>query len=230
MKVASWISDFFSLLYPDLCPACGNNRQRGEGEICLYCQDNLPRTNYHLQADNPVEQRFWGKVPVFRATAFFFFRKGSPYQSLLHQLKYKGNCELGRFLGRCAAQDLFASPDFRSVDLLMPVPLHVNKLRKRGYNQSACIAEGLAAVLQKPIDTKSLVRSVENPTQTRKGVYERFRNTEGVFSLIDKQAVASKHILLIDDVLTTGSTLEACVHALREADDVTVSVFVLALA
>ena len=112
----------------------------------------------------------------------------------------------------------------------MPVPLHVNKLRKRGYNQSACIAEGLAAVLQKPIDTKSLVRSVENPTKTRKGVYKRFRNTEGVFSLIDKQAVASKHILLIDDVLTTGSTLEACVHALREADDVTVSVFVLALA
>jgi ComF family protein len=181
-------------------------------------------------ANNPVEKRFWGKIPVFRATAFFFFQKGSPFQKVLHQLKYKGNREVGEVLAKHAAAALLESSGFLPVDVIVPVPLHPNKLRKRGYNQSECIAKGLSAVLQKPLDTLSLIRALENPTQTKKNVYERYKNTEGIFQLTDKKAFEGKHVLLVDDVLTTGSTIEACAEALLETEGVKISVFVLALA
>jgi len=223
-------SDFFNLMYPDLCLVCGESLLQNEQHLCLNCLYNIPKTNFHLQNANPIEKRFWGKVPIYRGTAFFFFQKGSAFQKLLHSLKYKGNKEVGQVLGKYAAVDLLDSEDFASIDVIIPVPLHAKKLEKRGYNQSEWIGNGLSEILNIPQDVTTLYRVKENVTQTRKSVFERYENTEGIFELKDKNALIGKHILLVDDVLTTGSTLEACVRVLIEIDDVKVSIFALAVA
>ncbi|MDR2854055.1 MAG: ComF family protein [Prevotellaceae bacterium] len=209
---------------------CGENLVQGEQFVCMNCLNAVPRTNFHLHKDNAVEKRFWGKADVFRATSFFFFQKGSPFQKLIHSLKYKGNKEIGEVLGKYAAADLIENEDFRSVDIVVPVPLHPNKLRKRGYNQSEWIARGIAAVLQKPVDVQNLFRAIENPTQTKKSVYERFQNTDGIFQIHDASDFENKHILIIDDVLTTGATIEACILPMKDIKGVKISVFTLATA
>ncbi|HEY6914307.1 MAG TPA: ComF family protein [Paludibacter sp.] len=224
------ITDLFNLLFPDLCVVCGNNLLRNEQHICLSCLHNIPKTNYHLFSDNPVDKRFWGKVPICSGTAFFFFQKGSSFQKLLHSLKYKGNKEIGEVLGKYAAADLSDTPYFETVDVIIPVPLHPKKLKKRGYNQSEWIAMGLSLILEKPCDTTSLFRLRESDTQTKKTVFQRYENTEGLFGLLDKNTLSGKHVLLVDDVLTTGSTLEACIQMLLKCEDIKVSVFTLAVA
>ena len=222
--------DFINLLFPDLCVLCDRALQKNEHQLCLSCLHDIPKTNYHLIADNPVEKRFWGKVPIFRATSYFFFQKGSSFQKLLHILKYKGNKEIGEILGKYAAIDLLDSPDFTSIDFIIPVPLHPKKYKLRGYNQSEWISKGISEILNKPLDTTTLLRVRENPTQTKKTVFERFENTEGIFELSNTTLLAGKHVLLVDDVLTTGSTLEACARALLETQGIKISIFTLAVA
>jgi len=224
------MGDFINLMFPDLCVVCGVNLQKNEHQLCLTCLHDIPRTNYHLIVDNPIERKFWGKVPIHRATSYFFFQKGSSFQKLLHILKYQGNKEIGELLGKYAAMDLLDSPDFASVDLIIPVPLHPQKYRLRGYNQSEWIGKGISDILNKPVNTTSLQRIRENTTQTQKSVYERYENTEGIFQLCNKTELEGKHVLLIDDVLTTGSTLEACIVALLDAPGIKISVFTLAVA
>lgn len=219
-----------NLVYPHCCVVCGESLVQGEQFICLSCLHNMPKTNYHLQIENPVEKRFWGKVDLVRGTSFFHFHKGSDFQQLLYELKYKGNKELGEVVGRYAAVDLLEDPDFADVDVIVPVPLHANRLKERGYNQSEWIARGLAAVMHKPIDTSHLIRMLPSSTQTRKTVYERYLNMEGIFQLNDPGVFEHKHVLLVDDVLTTGSTLEACILAIQHSEGVRVSIFTLAVA
>jgi len=222
--------DFINLLFPDLCILCGRALQKNEHQLCLSCLHDIPKTNYHLIEGNPIEKRFWGKVPIFRATSYFFFQKGSSFQKLLHILKYKGNKEIGEILGKYAAIDLLDSPDFTSIDFIIPVPLHPKKYKLRGYNQSEWISKGISEILNKPLDTTTLLRVRENPTQTKKTVFERFENTEGIFELSNTTLLAGKHVLLVDDVLTTGSTLEACARALLETQGIKISIFTLAVA
>ena len=223
-------ADLLNLFYPNLCFVCGEPLMKNESQICLSCLRNIPRTDFHLIPDNPIEKKFWGKVPVFRATSFFYFQKGSPFQKLIHELKYKGNKEIGEVMGKYAAAELISSNDFSQIDIIIPIPLHPKKLAKRGYNQSECIGKGIAEIFGKPLDITSLIRIKENTTQTKKGVFERFENTEGIFDLIDKEVIENKHILLVDDVLTTGSTLEAAIAVLVSIPNVKVSVFTLAVA
>jgi ComF family protein len=230
MKSFNPVTDFFNLMYPNLCIICGENLNKNEQHLCITCLHGIPKTNYHLHADNPVEKSFWGKVPVYRGTAFFFFQKGSPFQKLLHSLKYKSNKEIGQHLGKYAAVDLLDSDDFATIDVIIPVPLHPKKYKIRGYNQSEWIGKGLSEILEKPQDTTTLIRVTENTTQTKKSVFERFENTEGIFELKDKTILEGKHVLLVDDVLTTGSTLEACMRALLETQNIKISVFTLAVA
>jgi ComF family protein len=219
-------------MYPNLCLICGENLMKNEDYLCMNCLHQIPKTNYHLLPENPIEKRFWGKADVFRATSFFFFQKGSLFQKLIHELKYNGNKEIGESLGKYAGADLISSADFCTIDMIVPVPLHPKKFAKRGYNQSEWIGKGLSSVLQKPQITNNLVRIKENTTQTKKLVYERFENTEGIFDLKDNLMFCNKHILLVDDVLTTGSTLEACVHALEKTENknIKISIFTLAVA
>lgn len=229
MKI-NLFSDFFNLLYPNLCVVCGENLLKNEHHICLTCLHNIPKTNYHLTVDNPIEKRFWGKVSIFRGTAFFFFQKGSPFQKLLHALKYKDLKQIGETLGKYAAADLLESLDFVTIDVIIPVPLHPKKYSKRGYNQSEWIGKGISQILEKPQDITTLIRVRENTTQTKKSVFERYENTEGIFQISNKESLFGKHVLLVDDVLTTGSTLEACVKALLSIEGVKVSIFTLAVA
>ncbi len=228
-KIKQTARDVLDLIFPNPCVVCGENLSSDDDVICLACLYRIPRTNYHLTPDNPLEKRFWGKADVERATAFFFFQKGSAYQHLLHLLKYNSRQDIGRALGRFAAAELLDEPSFRTFDYIVPVPLHANRLRQRGYNQSECIAEGLSEILHVPMETTTLFRAIENPTQTKKSVYERWENTVGIFDLHNRATFEGKHILLVDDVLTTGSTLIACVQALKQCR-CRVSVFTLASA
>ena len=222
-------TEFINLIYPKTCVACNDLLNKDEKFICLKCLYHLPKTNFHTQPDNVVEQRFWGKVPIVRATAFFRFQKGSPFQQLLHHLKYKGEKEMGQVLGEYFATDLMSSC-FATVDVIVPVPLHRNKLKKRGYNQSEWIAKGIAAKWQKPLDCDTLFRAIENPTQTKKGIFERWENVEGIFEIKNREAFNGKHVLLIDDVLTTGATIVACATAILKCENVSLSVATLAMA
>ncbi|MDR1678299.1 MAG: ComF family protein [Prevotellaceae bacterium] len=230
MTFSEIFSCFMQLIYPENCLICGENLVQTENQICLSCLIQLPKTNYHLQLDNPVEKRFWGKIRVEHASSFCFFEKGAMIQKLMHELKYRDNREIGEILGKHFGMDLAESSFYQDIDVILPVPLHKNRYHKRGYNQSEEIAKGIAVALKKPVDTQIITRAIENPTQTKKGVFERWENTTGIFVVNDIATLSDKHILLVDDVLTTGSTLEACGQAILTIPNIRLSVVTLAMA
>jgi ComF family protein len=222
--------DFLSLLFPRLCYACGNHLLRNEKLICTECFVMMPRTNYHLDENNPVAQLFWGRCKIEKATAFSFYNRGSRIRNLIHNLKYKGIREIGYELGRIYGTVLHNSGFTEGIDLIIPVPLHPSKKRQRGFNQSDIISSGLSEATGLTVDTKILERKVITGTQTRRSRYERWANVEGIFNVTDTNKITGKHILLVDDVITTGSTLESCVNELLKTEGVKVSVAALAVA
>jgi ComF family protein len=224
------LDDFISLLFPRLCYACGNNLLRNEKVICTHCYISIPRTNYHLADDNPVAQLFWGRCQIRKAAAFSFYNKGSRIRKLIHNLKYKGIKEVGYELGKIYGQSLKKSGFTDTVDFIIPVPLHPSKQRQRGFNQSDYISKGLAEATGLPLDLKSLVRISLSDTQTKRSRYERWMNVEGIFAVAESDNLIGKHILLVDDVITTGSTIEACAGELLKIENVKVSVAALAVA
>ncbi|MFT6814260.1 MAG: ComF family protein [Sphingobacteriales bacterium] len=228
--IKSPLNDFLELLYPNLCGVCSNGLVNGEKSLCTSCSLELPITNFHLSKDNPVAQSFWGKVPIERATAFLYFAKGESTQKILHQLKYKGSKEIGIEMGKRMANQFKSSAFFEEVDLIIPVPLHKKKKRERGYNQSEQISKGLSEILEIPIETTSLVRNIYTKTQTKKSRFSRFENVKDVFSTTKLAAFDGKHILLVDDVVTTGSTIEACALAVKKNFNTKISVVSLAYA
>ena len=222
--------DFISLLFPRLCYACGDHLLRNESLICTGCYVSIPRTNYHLQNENPVAQLFWGRCMVEKAAAFSLYTRGSRIRNLIHKLKYSGIKEIGYELGRIYAFQLKASGFTADIDMIIPVPLHPSKKRIRGFNQSEYISAGVSAVTELPVDTDSLIRILQSATQTNRTRYERWTNVEGIFRVSDAGAIRGKHILLVDDVITTGSTIESCVNELLKIEDVKVSVIAIACA
>jgi len=222
--------DFISLLFPRLCYACGNHLMRNENLICTECFVLIPRTNYHIAEDNPVAQLFWGRCLIEKAAAFSYYNKGSRIRNLIHNMKYKGIREIGIELGRIYALSLKSSGFTKDIDLIIPVPLHLVKKRTRGFNQSEIISMGIADVTGLPVDTKSLVRTTVSETQTKRSRYERWTNVEDIFHVIDPQTIMNKHVLLVDDVITTGSTIESCSYELLKIEGVKVSVVALAFA
>ncbi|MDK2977460.1 MAG: hypothetical protein PWP52_174 [Bacteroidales bacterium] len=223
------LKDFFNLIYPNLCVVCNNHLVSQEKFICTSCLYNLPKTNFHHDIENPVSQLFWGRTKIEYATAFYFYHKGSKYQKMMHKFKYHGCKEIGFILGRYFGSQLKDSV-FNQVDLIVPVPLHKSKLKKRGYNQSEFIARGLSESLEKEVDTQTLIRTVATTTQTRKSRFDRWENVEKIFDIKEPERFRNKHILLVDDVVTTGSTLEACANTVLEAPDTKVSIATLAVA
>lgn len=218
------------LLFPKLCVVCGDKLIEQEQWICLHCLHHIPRTNYHLTPDNRVAQLFYGRVQLEFATSFFYFGKGSKYQTLLHNLKYKGMKELGEEIGKHFGIDLMQSPDFSTIDVICPVPLHPQKEKKRGYNQSWWIASGMARQMQKELSSDNLKRVTDTETQTRKSRFARWQNVEGIFELSNPEAFSGKHVLVVDDVITTGSTLEACAQTIISQSGARVSIATLATA
>jgi len=224
----SVLDDFASLFYPKVCNACGNSMFRNEEVICTFCLYHLPKTNYHKQEDNPLARVFWGRVNLENVSAYYYFSKGSKVQHLMHQFKYKGRHEIGVYLGKLYGSDLIQDEKFQDVDMVIPVPLHPKKIRKRGYNQSEKFASGLAQAMKIELDTQSLIRTYASETQTRKTRFSRWENVKEIFKVTDEEKIAGKHILLVDDVITTGATIEASASHLLSIEGARVSVASLA--
>lgn len=224
------IDNLTSLFYPKLCAGCLNALQQNENLLCLDCLMHLPETNYHKEADNELKLIFAGRVPVQEVATLLFYKKGNRVQKILHHLKYKGVKELGFLLGDYYGNKLIEETRFQDIDLIIPIPLHPNKLKQRGYNQSEWIAKGLSSGMGKPYNTNILIRSQYTETQTRKSRFNRWENVKSVFEIQNGNLIEGKHILLCDDVLTTGATTEAAIQQLIEFKDVKVSVVTLATA
>ncbi len=222
-------NDLFKLVVPELCVSCGALLVKAEKIICLKCLYDLPRTRYDSYSDNPVARLFWGRVPVENASSYFRYEKGSSFQSLIHDLKYRDRKDIGRELGRLMGIE-FRETAFEKTDLILPVPLHRFKKLQRGYNQCEPICEGLSGILNIPYLTGVLERPSRSYTQTNKSRFKRWENVEGIFRISDPESLADKHVLLVDDVVTTGSTLEACANAILAIDGCLVSIATLAVA
>ncbi|MBD1393970.1 ComF family protein [Mucilaginibacter glaciei] len=230
LLLRTYLADFVSLIFPQLCVACSENLIANEHLLCTGCLYNLPLTNFHLQPDNIVARQFWGKLQVEAAYSLYYFNKGGNIQNMMHQFKYNGMQRIGNLLGNIAGQQLLQNEIFNSADVIIPVPLHKKRLKERGYNQSASFAEGLADKLNARIDLDNLVRTVATKTQTHKSRFARFENMKEVFSIARPEDLKGKHILLVDDIVTTGSTLEACGIELLKIPGLKLSIATIAYA
>lgn len=207
------INDFLDLIYPRICYACSLALRKGEVLICVKCKLNLPFTNFHEEKENPIAKKFFGKVKLEHAFSFLHFIKGGKVQKLLHALKYNDRPEIGLILGKWYGAELHGS-NLPFYDVVVPVPMHLKKQRIRGYNQVDTFAEGLAFGLKTNWKPDILLKIDQTESQTRKGRFDRFKNAEHVFKLNESYNINQLHILLVDDVVTTGSTLEACAKIL----------------
>lgn len=217
------------LLFPHVCAGCGYDLAGNNTVLCLKCLDSMPETNFELYPDNPVEKKFWGRLRIEEGTAQYYFTRESLMQQLMHQFKYRGNQDLGLQLGRIMGESLKRSGRF-SIDSLVPLPLFASKEKKRGFNQATILCEGMAESLGVPVLNNVVIRSQYTDTQTKKGRIERWENMEGKFVLEDPRSISGKSILLVDDVITTGATLEACGAELLKAPDAKLSVATLCYA
>jgi len=225
-----YFNDFLALFFPELCGACAKNLFKGEVEICTSCIYKLPITAHHNDPNNKVARQFWGRISFFQAGAYLHFKKGGRVQALLHQIKYRKREQLGVRLGELYGYELSQSANFIKPDLIIPVPLHQKKLKMRGYNQSEAIAKGLSKVLQVDLSNTHLIRNLHTDSQTKKNRFSRYENMQEAFSIHQPGELEGKHILLIDDVITTGSTLEACALCLQEKAEIKLSLAALAYA
>lgn len=217
------------LFFPHVCTACGSDIISAESSLCMKCLVAMPETGFELHAGNPVEKLFWGGLHLEAASAQFHFTKGSMMQNLMHQLKYKGNKELGWQLGRIMGEQLKNSNRFNA-EALIPLPLFPDKERKRGYNQATILCEGIAETVGIPVFENVISRPQHTDTQTKKGRVERWKNIEGKFLLTEPGAIRNKHVLLVDDVVTTGATLESCGAELLKTEGLTLSIITLCVA
>ena len=218
-----FVNSLLELFYPSVCAACGNPLFRWEHLVCTHCRSFLPKTGYELNPDNPLARLFYGKVQLKAVTACFFFSKDGKVQGLIHELKYRNNAEAGVFLGQELGISIKEAPLFQDLDYLIPIPLHPKRERERGYNQSMMIAQGIAEVTSIPIGGDFLYRKVHTATQTHKSKEERWHNVKDIFGLRHAEQLKGKSVLLIDDVLTTGSPLESCARVLSTVLAITIS-------
>ena len=229
----SLFSELIYLFYPEVCAACDNQLVRGEEFICLSCHYHLPKTDFHLFRDNPLARSFWGKLPIENAAAYLFFNKGEKVQKLIHNFKYRGQTELGVYLGKLYGLLLIDVPLFQQADFVIPVPMHSTKKEKRGFNQSEIFASGLALSMKKEFGPDFLRKKSATETQTNKSSYQRWENVKDIFELASEEVynlLQGKHVILVDDVVTTGSTLEACASALLKVPGIRISMVTMAYA
>lgn len=220
---------FLHLLYPHTCAGCGDELSSPETALCLRCLHELPETGFAPLADNPAEKLFRGRLPLYSASAQYYFTRESLIQKLMHRFKYQGRRDLGYQLGRIMGKQLQTSGRF-PVDGLIPLPLFPQKEKKRGYNQALVLCEGMAVAMQVPVLRETVIRPEHTETQTRKGRVERWINMEGKFLLQQVSSLENKHVLLVDDVVTTGATLESCGNELLKIPGLQLSLATLCIA
>lgn len=229
-KLRSAASDLRALIFPPACPVCNATMSEGEQVICNRCRVAMPMTGYIGRIDNAMERRLWGLVPFVQASALYFYIEGSPYRRIIHAFKYGSKWRLARDMGEWMGGEMARSHAFETIDTIIPVPLHPLRRMWRGYNQSEYLAEGIARVLDRPVDRRSLRRMRYTTSQTRRSKNERWDNVHGIFSVRNRESFVGKHVLLVDDVFTTGATICACAEAiLNVAPDCRISIVTLAV-
>ena len=227
---SSWIRHaFFHLLYPHNCIGCGSDVISDENFLCLKCINDLPYTHYESHAGNPVEKKFWGRIPVTAAMSEFYFSKKSIVQNFIHELKYNGNKDAAHYFGNIMGRSLSENNRF-NIDVIVPLPLFEKKEKMRGYNQAEILCNGISEILDKPVVRKNVVRKVSTETQTKKHRTERWKNVEKTFQVLDASLLEGKNILLVDDVITTGATIEACGAEILKAKNIKLYIASLAIA
>lgn len=222
------ITDFFNLFYPNLCVGCYKSLTYKEHILCVTCRHDLPIINIQNFNKNIVTASFYGKIPIEKAVSFLTFRKHGITQKLIHNLKYKNNQQMGVFLGSWFGHTLQKKQFFNSVDFIVPVPLHPKRLKKRGYNQVTLFGKELSNISGITYLPNILTRTTNTKTQTTQKRFERFSNSKTVFHLTDNKIFENKHILLIDDVITTGATIEACCTELLKTKNIIISIATMA--
>ncbi len=230
MIIKEYIKDFTGLIYPKICYACNNVLYNNENTICTYCLYEMPETNFHNEENNPLSQVFWGRVSLEATTALFYYQKGCKVQKLMHEFKYRGKREIGIYAGKLLANKLKISEKWKDIECVLPVPLHPKKERQRGFNQSGVFAKGIATELEVNLIEDNLVREFHSKSQTRKARFQRWKNVETVYHIKNPKTLKNKNLLLVDDVITTGSTIEACTQKLLEIEGTKVWVASMAIA
>ena len=218
------------IFYPRLCVACGKNMPPSNVCFCFGCRGQLAPTDMHHRKENEFTERFWGILPIQTGSAMYFFHRRSPIQRALHQLKYENKPHIGQQLGREWGRKLLSSSLYGDIDAIVPIPLHPDRERQRGYNQSALFAQGLSEILDVPVADRALRRRQAGASQTRKKRLERFENVSDRFEVNQVHALKGKHILLVDDVLTTGATIGSCGELILALPDTRLSLTTIAIA
>jgi ComF family protein len=229
-KTSNILSPLIHLFYPHVCTGCGSDLVEEDNILCLKCVNDLPGTNYAMHANNPVEKIFWGRLAISAAMSEFYFAKGTLIQNLIHEFKYKGNKDVGLYLGAMMGTSLVENNRFTKIDALIPLPLFAGKEFKRGYNQATILCKGMSEVMEVPVIINNVVRKRYTDTQTKKHRTERWENVEGSFEIINPNELKNKHVLLVDDVVTTGATLEACGTEILKIKEARLSIATLAYA
>ena len=227
MKISFW-ARLLDLISPRLCVVCGNRLAVTEETLCSKCYLHLPRTDFgHDLYENVMAKLFWGQMAIEKATALFYYEPHAETAQILYEMKYKNHPEIGVVMGRMMAKELMRSGLFEGIDAIVPVPLARKRERQRGYNQSLELAKGVSEVTGLPIANKVVRRTKFVGSQTQRGRWERNENVENVFELVNSDSISGKHLLLIDDVVTTGATIIACAQEMRKASNVKFSVLAL---
>ncbi len=227
-KFSKIINDINYVLLPPVCFGCNAQLIRGEHPLCTVCRYDLPITEFNFAQENAVDRIFFGKVPIAKAVSFVYFSKNGIVMELLHHLKYRNQPQIGDFLGKWFGEILIAQGNLPKFDMVIPVPLHPKKLRKRGYNQVHSFGKQLARYVKAPFMTQILVKKTNTRTQTKKNRMDRLLKSDGVFEITAPELIEGKHILLVDDVITTGATIVSCARTLLTAKNVTIYVATIA--
>jgi ComF family protein len=224
------VSPFLHLFYPHVCTGCGSDVVKEDNLLCLKCINDLPHTNFAMHAGNPVEKIFWGRLPLNAAMSEFYFAKGTLIQALVHEFKYKGNKEVGLYLGAIMGASLLSNNRFTKIDALVPLPMFTEKEFKRGYNQATILCIGISEATSVPVLINNVIRKRFTETQTKKHRTERWENVATSFAINNPKEIKGRHILLVDDVVTTGATLEACGAEILKVEGTSLSLATLAYA
>ena len=222
------VNSFSHLFFPHVCAGCGSDVINHSQLLCLDCLHDLPFTNFESFANNPIEKIFWGRTNIVSAASLLYFTKNSSLQNIMHQFKYKGKKEIGFYFGKMMGDTLMRSERFENIDAIIPLPLFISKEKRRGYNQATILCQGISEAMNVEVLKDAVIRSVETETQTKKSRIDRWLNIDGKFELRNEKALFNKHVLLVDDIITTGATLEACAAVMNNINGIQISITTLA--